>query len=76
MPLENLVTEPVVPGKRSVTYLELLDDELCTHSLEGGTNKNCHVLALVSFPESYMLLISVSSTPISFCRYSVVASDG
>jgi len=55
--------------ERGAIYLKLLDNELCILNLETTANENWHALTLDSFPESYMLLISVSSTPISFYQY-------
>lgn len=40
--------------------------------LEGTTTKNFQVLTLDNFPHSYILLISVSSTPISFYLHLVL----
>ena len=71
-----MVTQPMDLGEWSAIYLELLDNELCTLSLEGTIDKNSYAHTLDSFPESYMLLISVSSTPISFHWHSAMVGHG
>lgn len=53
--------------KWGTTYLELFDNKLSILGLEMAVTGDWHVLTLDSLPDSYMLLISVSSTPISFC---------
>lgn len=67
MPKENPFSQLMSPEKWNATYLELFNNKLCVLGLEWTITENCHVLTLDSFPSSYMLLISVSSTPISFC---------
>ena len=61
--------------KCGAIYLELLNDKLRTIGLEGITTKIYHVLTLESFPDSYMLLISISSTPISCYRHLVINDE-
>jgi hypothetical protein len=67
MPKEKLGHQLHEFRKVGATYLELLDNKLCILGLEEAvTTRNYYALTFDNFPDSYMLLISVSSTPISF----------
>lgn len=76
MPEEKFVTQLMGLWKWGANYLELLNKELCILDSERAVNENCHGLTLDNFPESYMLLISISSTPISFYQNLAVLGHG
>lgn len=48
------------------SYLELFNNKLRILSLAGTVFKTFHLLAFDSFPDSYILLISTSSIPVSY----------